>query len=143
MKLPTNTMMDLVTFSSFLSVILNILDFFEITVFNILRPSNYKHELQRGISHSSLTFYINYAIYIVTLMFALVGYNSLKLEMCFHCKWGFFAMQTLSVLVQMFFVMEYFPWFAIGLSVVLFVIVVTVRQMNLDERRKKHVFKMK
>jgi len=74
-------------------------------------------------------------------MYALVGYNS-KQELCFHCKYGVFVLQSLSVFFITFFLLSSFPWISCLCAILIFACVVFVRQAGIDERKQKHAYKM-
>jgi len=67
-------------------------------------------------------------------MYALVGYNS-KQELCFHCKYGLFFIETLSILLVSFFLLSSFPWISILCAFGILGCVVSVRQAGIDERK--------
>ena len=67
----------------------------------------------------------------------MVGYNDLKQEMCFHCKYGFFVSQSISVLLLTFLMLESLPWRSFLVAFLLFCIVIGVRTIELDERKKQ------
>ena len=74
-------------------------------------------------------------------MYALVGYNS-KQELCFHCKYGLFTIQTLSIFFITFFLLDSFPWISCVCAILVFACVIFVRQAGIDERKQKHAYKM-
>ena len=74
-----------------LGLVINVMDICHVTVFGIFRPTG--HAIQtRGICLSTLQFFIQAPIYFMSLLFALVSYNNLQTELCFHCKYGFFVL---------------------------------------------------
>lgn len=74
-------------------------------------------------------------------MYALVGYNS-KQELCFHCKYGVFVIQSLNIFLITFFLLSSFPWISCLCAGLIFACVIFVRQAGIDERKQKHAYKM-
>jgi hypothetical protein len=123
------------------SILWNILDMCGVLLFGFIVPTNHLPKTNRGINYSSLMFFTQAPFYYICLMYALVGYNS-KQELCFHCKYGLFVIETLSILLITFFLLSSFPWVSLICAFAIFACVVTVRQAGIDERKQKHEFKM-
>lgn len=93
-----NNLNHLLLFTTSMGVVLNICDMLGCTMGGILRSSDHPIK-QRGIAIHTLMYYVTVPVYFVCLMYALVGYNNLRHELCFHCRYGFFVIQTISVLL--------------------------------------------
>jgi hypothetical protein len=113
---------DILTSTTLISIALNICDMLELTLFNLIRPNNVGNG--RGIAYTSLIFYIQSFWYTVVFLYALVSYGSLKRDMCFHCKYGFFVFNSLSLLVLVFGMMESLP--IKSFSLFMFMLIATV-----------------
>ena len=83
------TIVDILTTTTIVSIILNICDLSGIVLFNVLRP-NFEGK-GRGIAYTSMIFYIQSFWYSIAFLYAISSYGSLKRDMCFHCKYGFFV----------------------------------------------------
>ena len=99
--------LDILTFTTLLSIVLNVCDMLELTLFNILRPNHAGNG--RGVAYTSMIFYIQSFWYTMVFLYAMVSYGSLKRDMCFHCKYGFFMFNSLSLAVLVFGMMESLP----------------------------------
>mmetsp|Transcript_13487 Transcript_13487/g.22963 ORF Transcript_13487/g.22963 Transcript_13487/m.22963 type:complete len:87 (+) Transcript_13487:525-785(+) len=67
-------------------------------------------------------------------MFFLVGLNDLKKELCFHCKWGFLILQTLSILLLSLLILEQVPYLTMFIALVIFGFIIFVRSVSQNER---------
>ena len=126
----------LLIFTTTLSVILNICDMAGCTWGGIVRSSDHPIK-QRGIAMTTLMYYATAPVYFVCLMYSLVGYNNLRHELCFHCKYGFFAIQTISVILVQFFLLESLPWKTMLVGFLLFCSIIFIRQLGIEERKQK------
>ena len=106
------TILDVLFIQSSFSFIISYLDFMDISYWIFHSTTS------RGITYCSLRFHLHLITYLMTLMFSIMGYTHFKFEVCFHCKIGFFILQTLSLILSLA-MMDYFPWTALGISLAL------------------------
>ena len=116
---------DVLTTCTLIAIVFNFMDIFKINSY-IMRPTG-SEKIGYEIAYSSFIFYVQYSMYYYSFVIALVSYYDLSKEQCFHCKWGFFIIQPISLLILMSCVMEYVPWITILLSVGLIVAVACSR----------------
>lgn len=128
-------------FTNSLSIIFNLLEMMNISLFGFILPQHIVIKTNRGIYYSTFMFFAQAPFYFVCLMYALIGYNS-RHELCFHCKYAFFFLQTVSVFLVTFFLLNSLPWLSFISAILIFVGVIVVRQLGIDERKKKHEYKM-
>ena len=69
-------------------------------------------------------------------LFALVCYHSLKRESCFHCRYGFMMLQTITNIMNVAFIMEKVPVVPFILAFGLLALVIVVRHHNKEERKQ-------
>ena len=129
------TIVDILTSTTLISVFLNLCDLFGLTLLNVLRP-NFEGN-GRGIAYTSLIFYIQSFWYTIALLYALSSYGDLRRDMCFHCKYGFFVFQSLSLAVLVFGMMESVPIKSFSLFMFMFVVTMIITQANKEERKRK------
>ena len=123
--------------TNIIGLLVNLCDFLSIELFGIFRPSFAPDgKSHRGISLTTVQFFIQAPIYFICLMFALVSYNNLRQEWCFHCKYGFFILQSLSLIFVTFLMLESLPWRSFLAAFLIFCLVSFVRQTGIEERKK-------
>ena len=139
-------LVDLLTIGTIAAIILNFIDLCNLTIDPIVRPTGkltikMEGEMRtpmKGVSFSAILFYIQFPMWFITFLFGLTCYVDLRNEACFHCKYGYFFLQTLSNLMNIFVVMGYFPIWTFVCAGLLLGLVIVVRNHNLDERKKKY-----
>lgn len=118
----------LLTATNVIAIIINIMDLSGVVLFNLFRPTTYiQTSMTRGISFSTVQFFIQAPIFFICMMYALVSYNNLQHEMCFHCKYGFFVTQFGSVLILTFLMVESMPWKSLLVAFGIFCTIVFAR----------------
>ena len=96
---------DLLMACTSIAVVFNLLDLMGVHL-GILRPTGSQLS---GFAYAHVVFYMQFMTWFYSMMLALTNYRDLKRELCFHCKYGFFIIQSLNILLLMAVVMEYTP----------------------------------
>ena len=130
---------DLLTVCTSIAVFLNTCDLMGLRL-PLLRPTGSDDD--SGFAYAHIVFYIQFITWYFTMILALTHYRSLKHELCFHCKYGFFMIQSLNILLLMTVVMEYTPYWSILFSFSFLMLVYMSRaesKKNRMRKREQHI----